>query len=564
MKLEERKFSPSAALQLVRAGYGTVLSRVLAARGISTAAEVNLGLSKLLPYSDLKGIPEITQILADAVELKKRLLIVSDYDADGATACAIGVRGLRAFGANVGYLIPRRLEHGYGLTPDIVQVAASLSPRPDYIVTVDNGISSHDGIKLANSLGIPVLVTDHHLPGVTHPPAKAIVNPNQHGCRFPSKALAGCGVMYYVMWALQDELSRRGVAFADPGFDVTQLLPIVAIGTVADVVPLDLNNRVLVGQGLKRIRNGAAQPGIEALAKISGKKPEELTTADIAFGIGPRINAAGRLESMDAGVECLLTKDMGRAEALAQELNSINVRRKEIEAGMTEEALQDIDFDISEDTHSIVVHRETWHQGVIGIVAGRIKERLWRPTFALADGGNGTLKGSGRSIPGLHLRDALDLVDKRSPGLLVKFGGHAMAAGVTIPTNRIDEFRESFEAVCRQLLKPEHLQQTILYDGELDKSELTLATVNELKNYVWGQGFAEPVFRGKFKVADVRPMGDGSHIRVALEKEGRNYSGVRFRHTGNMPSGYVDIIYKLDSNTWNDETRLQLMIEQFV
>lgn len=564
MKLQERSFSPSTALQLIKAGYGSVISRVLAARGISSVEQANLGLSKLLPYSGLKGIAEITQILADAIETKKRLLIVSDYDADGATACAIGMRALRSFGANVGFLIPKRLEHGYGLTPDIVQIAASLSPRPDYIITVDNGISSFDGIALANELGIPVLVTDHHLPGATHPPAKVIVNPNQHGCPFPSKALAGCGVMYYVMWALQDELKQRGVPFSASDFDVTQLLPIVAVGTIADVVALDTNNRILVGQGLKRIRSGAAQPGIEALIRVSGKQAEQLTTTDIAFGIGPRINAAGRLETMDAGVECLITDDSARAEELAKELHEINMRRREIEIEMTEEALFDLNFDIPEDTFSVVVHRQAWHQGVIGIVAGRIKERFWRPTFALADGGNNLLKGSGRSIPGLHLRDALDLVDKRCPGLLVKFGGHAMAAGITISADRLNEFKEAFEAVCKQLLAPEHLQQTILYDGELDKSELTLSTVYELKRYVWGQGFPEPVFRGKFKVKDVRPIGDGSHIRVALEKEGVFYSGVRFRHTGEMPSGYVDIIYKLETNTWNDETRLQLMIEHFV
>ncbi len=563
MKIVERKFAPSTALTLIRSGMSPVLAKVMAARGVKTAEETAGTLDSLLPYTALTNATAMARILADAVETQKRLLIVADYDADGATACSVGVRALKAFGANVGYLIPNRLEHGYGLTPEIARIACAAEPRPDYIVTVDNGIASHAGIAEANRLGVPVLVTDHHLPGETAPDALCIVNPNQHGCEFPSKALAGCGVMYYVMWALQDELMSRPGSHErlDPFFTVEDLLPIVAIGTVADVVALDANNRALVNEGLLRIRRGKSFPGVDALAKISGRNPRYLSTSDIAFGLGPRINAAGRLESMDAGVECLTSDSVARSEALAQVLHDINDRRKEIEGEMTDEAVRRLLTDVQPDRYTAVLHADDWHQGVIGIVAGRIKERIWRPTFVLANGKNGELKGSGRSIPGFHLRDALDLVDRRCPGLLPKFGGHAMAAGVTVRAGGLDEFTKAFEQVAREMLKPTDLLQNLEVDGSLDAADMNLDTVQLIKGQVWGQAFPEPVFCDEFRVAEARPIGGGLHLRLTLEKDGRRYQAVKFRHSDGLPPARVKAAYKLDANTFKDETNLQLLVE---
>lgn len=564
MNIVERKFNPSTALALVKAGVAPVLARVLAARGVKTKDEAAFGLDHLIPYTQLTGATKMASVLADAIEHGKRLLIVADYDADGATACSVGVRALRAFGANVGYLIPNRLEHGYGLTPEIARIACAASPKPDYIVTVDNGIASHAGIAEANRLGVPVLVTDHHLPAETHPDALVIVNPNQHGCDFPSKAMAGCGVMYYVMWALQDELIARGAGGyenMDPNFSVEDLLPIVAIGTVADVVALDSNNRILVNEGVRKVRTGHSFPGVDALARISGRSARELSTSDIAFGIGPRINAAGRLESMDAGVETLTTDSVARAEALAQVLHDINDRRKEIEGEMVEEAVRRLLTDVQPDRFTAVLHSNDWHQGVIGIVAGRLKERIWRPTFILATGKNDELKGSGRSIPGFHLRDALDLVDKKHPGLLVKFGGHAMAAGVTVRAGGLEQFAQAFEEVARKLLRPSDLLQNLEVDGNLDPAEMTLETVKILKDQVWGQAFPEPSFCDEFRVAESRPIGGGAHLRLVLEKKGQRFQAVKFRHADGLPPTKVRAVYKLDANTFRDETNLQLLVE---
>ena len=561
MNIVERKFAPTTALMLMKSGISPVLARVLAARGVTNKDDAALGISRLLPYTLLKDAIRMAEILADAIQSQKQLLIIADYDADGATACSVGLLALRAFGANVNYLIPNRVEHGYGLTPEIARIACGMSPKPDYIITVDNGISSHAGIAQANELGVPVLVTDHHLPAETHPDALAIVNPNQHGCVFPSKAIAGCGVIYYVMWALQDELISRGYDGMDPSFSVTDLLPIVAVGTVADVVALDSNNRILVNEGIYAVRAGKSLPGLDALARVSGRSAHNLSTSDIAFGIGPRINAAGRLESMNAGVECLTTSCPTRAEALAQELHEINDRRKEIEGDMTEEAVRHLLTDVQADRYTAVLHSNEWHQGVIGIVAGRIKERIWRPTFVLASGKNGELKGSGRSIPAFHLRDALDLVDKKHPGLLPKFGGHAMAAGVTVRAGGLELFAQAFEEVARSLLTPADLNQDLEVDGGLDPSEMSLETVSLLKNQVWGQAFPEPVFCDEFRVVESRPIGGGKHLRLILEKKGQRFQAVKFRHTDGLPPAKVKAVYKLDANVFRDETNLQLLVE---
>lgn len=561
MKIVERKFAPTAALQLVKAGYPPVLARAWAARGITDPAQASGALASLLPYTALKGAVEMAEVLADAIEQGKRLLIVADYDADGATACSVGMRALTAFGANVGFLIPNRLEHGYGLTPEISRIAAAMTPKPDFLVTVDNGIASHAGIEESNRLGVPVLVTDHHLPAETHPAARVIVNPNQHGCTFPSKAMAGCGVMYYVMWALQDELVMRGWSGMDGNFDVTTLLPIVALGTIADVVALDQNNRILVNEGMTRVRAGRSFPGIDALAQVSNRNPRELATSDVAFGVGPRINAAGRLDSMDSGVECLITDSVARADALAVKLHDINDKRKEIEGVMTEEAVRRLLTDIKDARFTAVLHSDEWHQGVIGIVAGRLKERIWRPTFILASSQDGQFKGSGRSIPGFHLRDALDLVDRRHPGLLVKFGGHAMAAGVTVREGGLDEFQAAFEEVAREMLKPSDLLQTIEVDGALEAAEMSLDTVALLKKQVWGQGFPEPAFCDEFEVVDARQIGEGKHLRLTLEKAGKRYVAVKFRHEDGLPPKRVRVVFKMDANTFRGQTSLQFLID---
>ncbi|MCC5611830.1 single-stranded-DNA-specific exonuclease RecJ, partial [Nostoc sp. CHAB 5834] len=515
----------------------------------------------LIPYQELKGAQEMANIMADAIARQKRLLIVADYDADGATACSVGLVALRAFGANVDYIIPNRIEHGYGLSPEIARISCTQSPKPDFLITVDNGIASHAGIEESNRLGVPVLVTDHHLPTEDHPAAMCIVNPNQHGCSFPSKALAGCGVMFYVMWALYEELVNRGASFKEPDFSILDLLPIVAIGTIADVVALDTNNRILVAEGLSGIHEGSRYPGIDALAIAAQRNPRRLCSSDIAFGVGPRINAAGRLESMNAGVECLTTNSPEQAEQLASDLNVLNEKRKEIESEMVEEAVRRLITTLRMDRYTAVLHAEDWHHGVIGIVAGRIKEKIWRPTFVLAAGKDDEMKGSGRSIPGFHLRDALDLVDKRCPGVLLKFGGHAMAAGVTIRASAIDEFEAAFEEVAKSLLKPSDLNQVIEVDGSLDNGDITQETVAQIRCQVWGQAFPEPLFYDTFKVLESRALSEGKHLKLKLEKGGKTFEAIKFRHSDGPPPPLVNAVYKLDINTYKGVSSLQLMIE---
>lgn len=561
MHLQERPFNPSEALKLTRQGLSPTLAKLFAARGISDYHSEHAGLSALIGYDELKSAMAMAEVLADAIEAGKRLLILADYDADGATACSVGLLALKAFGANVGYLIPDRAKHGYGLSRAIAEIACAQAPKPDFIITVDNGIASADGINCCNEHGVPVLVTDHHLPGGTLPAAKLIVNPNQPGCGFPSKAMAGVGVMYYVMWALQDELMERGVSTAQPNFDVTQLLPIVAIGTVADVVKLDRNNRILVREGLKRIRAGCPWPGVNALAQLSVKNLSEVSTSDIAFGIGPRINAAGRLQHMSMGVECLTTSDAALAADYAQQLDAINKERKSIEGDISEQALGQLLSDLKQDRHSAVLYSSTWHQGVIGIVASRIKERIWRPTFVMAKDDTGGYKGSGRSIPGFHLRDALDRIDRAHPGLLLKFGGHAMAAGVTVREDGLDTFREAFEVVAQELLKPEDLLQILQTDGPLENSEMCLETAQSIASEVWGQAFPEPVFCDSFKVVSQTLTRDGKHLRMTLEKNGRMFNAVKFRYAGGPLKPTARVAYKLDINEYKDEKSLQLLVE---
>ncbi|MFN4148938.1 MAG: single-stranded-DNA-specific exonuclease RecJ, partial [Rhodocyclaceae bacterium] len=463
-----------ARLMLEQSGIHPLLARLYAARGIGSADELDTQLKSLLPPLGMKGIETAAALLADAVTAGRKILIVADYDCDGATACAVGIRALRMMGAGVDYLVPNRFETGYGLSPEIARLAAA--KHPDLLVTVDNGIASVAGVAEAKRLGMTVIVTDHHLPGSELPEADAIVDPNQPGCRFASKAIAGVGVMFYVMLALRAELRRRGHFAAKREPNLAELLDLVALGTVADVVPLDRNNRILVAQGLRRIRERRMCAGIAALLALAGREPARAGTFDLGFVVGPRLNAAGRLADMSLGIECLLTDDMGRAANIAQQLDAINHERRAIEADMHEAAALRLEAVEAGERASLVLFDPDWHQGVIGILAGRIKDKLHRPTFVFARGEGGELRGSGRSIPGLHLRDALDLVAKQQPNLLKRFGGHAAAAGLTLLERDLPAFETLFEDIVRRLLPPAALTRTLETDGPLEAAYYRLTT----------------------------------------------------------------------------------------
>jgi single-stranded-DNA-specific exonuclease len=555
-----------AVEQLLRDdGVHPVLARLYAARGVNSKKEIDTGFEGLLPPAGLRGIHDAATHLANAIESGKHILIVADYDCDGATACAVGLRALRAMGAQVSFLVPDRFRFGYGLTPEIVTIAAQ--QRADMIVTVDNGIASVDGVAAANSLGIPVVVTDHHLPGEALPAAAAIVNPNQPGCEFPSKSIAGVGVMFYVMMALRMTLRERG-AFRDrPEPHLAELLDLVALGTVADVVRLDRNNRILVSHGLKRIRAGKMQPGIRALFAAAGRAPERASTFDLGFTIGPRLNAAGRLDDMSLGIACLATDDYATALNIAKRLDELNRERRLIEADMRDQADAIVDQLKVVERNSLSLYDRRWHQGVVGIVAGRLKDRHHRPVFAFAPAdsaapsGNVQLRGSGRSIPGLHLRDALDLVDKRAPGLLLRFGGHAAAAGVTLMESEVERFTALLEEVVTELVTPEMLSRVVETDGSLESAYLALSTARLLDEQIWGQGFPQPVFLGEFKVRKQRIVGE-KHLKLALEINGRSLEAMRFNSPDPLPS-MVRAAYRLSVNEYNGLQSLQLTVEDW-
>ncbi|WP_186165383.1 single-stranded-DNA-specific exonuclease RecJ [Burkholderia gladioli] len=559
-RLVTRQASPADAEALARHGLHPVLARLYAARGVTCPEDIETALARLVPPASLKGCEDAAVLLADALAARKRMLVVADYDCDGATACAVAVRGLRMLGASIDYLVPNRFEYGYGLTPEIVKLAAAR--RPELLITVDNGIASVDGVAAANALGIDVLVTDHHLPGATLPAARAIVNPNQPGCEFPSKHIAGVGVMFYVLLALRAELRRRG-AFDDarPEPRLDGLLDLVALGTVADVVRLDGNNRVLVAQGLQRIRKGRMQPGIAALFRAAAREARSASAFDLGFGLGPRLNAAGRLSDMSLGIECLTTDDIGRAWELAQQLDTMNRERREIEAGMQQQALADLAQVDPAEAATITLFNPDWHQGVIGIVAGRLKEKFHRPsfTFAHADESGARVKGSGRSIPGFHLRDALDLISKREPDLLVTFGGHAMAAGVTLETDKVPRFAAAFEAVAREWLSEEALSRVLETDGDLEDAYFTPQFVELLDGAVWGQGFPAPLFSGEFEVASQALVKD-KHLKLQLARGRQRFGAIWFNHTEPLPA-HATVAYRLASDTWNGVTRVQLIVE---
>ena len=561
--LKPRPIPPRIQWQLEQQGLHPLLARLYAARGIKTRSELDYELKSLLPPALLTHAAEAAVLLADAIEAQARILIVADYDCDGATACAVGIRALRAMssdsGAHIDYLVPNRFTYGYGLTPGIVDLAASMTP--DLIVTVDNGIASIEGVARAKELGIATLITDHHLPADELPAAECIVNPNQPGCTFPSKHLAGVGVMFYVMLALRAELRQRGW-FGDERKEpnLGALLDLVSLGTVADVVKLDQNNRILVNQGLKRMREGKLTPGLRAIFRAAGRDPAKATSLDLGFIVGPRLNAAGRLADMSLGIEALITDDEGRALSIAQQLDTLNRERKDIESGMQDQALTHLETLDTGDGASIALFDPEWHQGVIGILASRIKDKLHRPVFAFAPGENGEIKGSGRSIPGLHLRDALDLISKRSPGLLLRFGGHAMAAGTTMMEASFPRFRELFAQIAGELIAPADLTRTLETDGPLETAYVAISTVRLLENEVWGQGFPPPIFEDEFVVENQRILKE-KHLKLRLRKDNLRLDAIQFNFSTAPSGNRVRAAYRLAINDYNGVQTPQLMIE---
>ena len=596
MKIEVRSVPPRAAWALEQAGVHPLLARLYAARGVATQDDLDDGLARLLPPSGLLGASDAARLLADAMAAGQRICIVADYDCDGATACAVGLRGLQLLGAtDVHYLVPDRVVDGYGLTPPIAERVAATGAQ--VLVTVDNGIASVAGVARARELGLKVLVTDHHLPGDQLPAADVIVNPNQPGCGFESKSLAGVGVMFYVLMALRAELRARG-AWADPSVPIRSvsgepspkgggqasgaasrggtlpqpkldvLLPLVALGTVADVVRLDANNRRLVAQGLQRIRKGALPAGLASLFKAAGRVAALATTFDFGFGLGPRINAAGRLADMTLGIECLLTDDPGRAAELAGQLDGINRERREIEGGMRDQAMLMAESLFQEDEEpppAISVFDPDFHEGVVGIVASRIKDKLHRPTFVFAassaPGKAHELKGSGRSIPGFHLRDALDLVAKRHPGVLLKFGGHAMAAGCTVAEEAFEVFEQALARVAQEWLDASTLTRRIETDGPLAPEYCRADMVDTLHREVWGQGFAPPTFSEEVQVLSQRLVGEAkNHLSIKLMHQGHPVDAIWFGHTDALPAR-VTLAFRLDVNEWRGERKVQFLVE---
>jgi len=594
MNIVARQVPPRAAWALEQAGVHPLLARLFAARGVLSHDELDDGLGRLLPPAGLKGIDAAARLLADAIGAQQRICIVADYDCDGATACAVALRGLRLLGAqHVDYLVPDRVVDGYGLTAPIARRVKERGA--DLLVTVDNGIASVDGVAQAKALGLAVLVTDHHLPGEQLPAADAIVNPNQPGCGFESKALAGVGVMFYVLLALRSELRARGVFDAPSTAGPTQganapsggsaahavasvgankplqprlepLLPLVALGTVADVVRLDANNRRLVAQGLKRIRAGHASAGITALFSAAGRRMDAATSFDFGFALGPRINAARRLSDMSLGIECLLTDDASQAAQLAAQLDSINRERRDIEGGMREQALlmaENLFEEGADPPPAVSVFDADFHEGVVGIVASRIKDKLHRPTFVFATSGapgaQGELKGSGRSIAGFHLRDALDLVAKRYPGVLLKFGGHAMAAGCTLAAGQFAVFEQALAQVAREWLDAAALTRRIDTDGTLASEYCRADLVDTLHREVWGQGFAPPTFSEEVEVLSQRLVGE-RHLSLKLMHQGRPMDGIWFGHTEQLPARVL-LAFRLDVNEWKGERKVQFLVE---
>jgi len=545
--------------RLQEAGIHPLLARLWAARGIDDPAHAHPTWAAMIPPLQLTHAEQAAAFLADAIAQRRRMLVVADYDCDGATACAVALRALRRMGAIVDFLVPDRFETGYGLSPAVVELAVKHpAGRPDLLVTVDNGIASVDGVEAARAAGMEVIITDHHLPGDTLPRALAIVNPNQPQCGFPSKHLAGVGVVFYLMLALRAELRRRG-AFADDGPRLDDLADLVALGTVADVVRLDTNNRLLVTQGLQRMRKGRMQAGVRALFTVAARDPRSATAFDLGFALGPRLNAAGRLADMSLGIHCLLTDDPDEARALALQLDAINQERRGIELAMREEALSALVLNPPTRAASVCVYQPEWHQGVVGLVASRLKDTYWRPALAFARCEDGTLRGSGRSVPDVHLRDVLDLVSKRNPGLILKFGGHAMAAGLTLTEAGYPHFVDGFDAAVRELSGADKFEPIIETDGSLEPDFATTEVAGLLQEQVWGAGFPAPVFRDTFKVLHQRLLKE-KHLKLFLQRGVQRFDAIWFNHAQTLPE-HTELAYRLDRNEWNGRVSVQLVIE---
>ncbi|KAA1286817.1 single-stranded-DNA-specific exonuclease RecJ [Alcaligenes faecalis] len=558
--LKNRPAQEAASNVLKQAGVHDLMARLLASRGVTDAAQIDPAWRNMIPPNMLTQAREAAVLLADAIARRDRMLIIADYDCDGATACAVGLRALRSMGAVVDFLVPNRFETGYGLSPAVVELAEQHpSGKPDLLITVDNGIASIDGVEAAHMAGMKVLVTDHHLPGDELPDALAIVNPNQPGCEFPSKNLAGVGVIFYLMLALRAELRQRGVYEANAGPRLNELADLVALGTVADVVSLDANNRLIVTQGLERMRKGQMQAGLRALFQVAGRDPRQASAFDLGFALGPRINAAGRLADMALGIRCLITDDEDEAANLARELEDMNQDRRSIEQSMREEALRAAELAEPDTSATVCVFHPEWHQGIVGLVASRLKEKYWRPTLAFAQGDEGEIKGSGRSIPDVHLRDALDLVSKRYPGLILKFGGHAMAAGLTIEEDNYDVFVQAFEEAVQELTGRYQFDPIIETDGSLEPEHINITVAGLLQKQVWGAGFPAPVFRDNFFVRQQRLL-KNKHLKLSLERNGEYFDAIWFNRDTLLPEN-IEAAYRLDQNEWNGNVSVQFIIE---
>ena len=558
-KILSRTYDLHAADRLEEAGFLPPVARALAARGIADKSDLEQEWRGMIPPAELEGARAAAERLALARERGEHVVIVADYDCDGATACAVGIRGLRMLGINASYFVPDRVLHGYGLTPTVVDIVAGRTPRPNLIVTVDNGVSSAAAVERAHELGIEVVITDHHLPGAELPRAEVIVNPNLRDSHFPSKNLAGVGVIYYVLLALRALLRERGLydAASQPRLDA--LSDFVALGTVADVVKLDKNNRILVSQGLRRIRSGSTHAGLEALFAIAGKDCRTAGVRDFGFAVAPRINAAGRLGTMENGIECLLSDDPAAALALAESLNSINSERRELESEMqtaAEAALAETDV---ERRATFSLFNPDFNEGVVGLVAARLKERIHRPVIAFAPTENGELKGSGRSIPGIHLRDMLDLVSKALPGVILRFGGHAMAAGLSILPASFNDFSAAFEEVVRTHCDASVFERVVLTDGGLAPDEITEALCTEIDAQIWGQGFEAPLFANEFMVLGQTLLKD-AHLKLSLGLGGQRFEGIFFRHRDPLP-GHAKIAYRPAINEYRGRRSVQLVVE---
>lgn len=563
-----RVFNPENHQALVTQGYSPIVARILAARGVTQASDMDNTLKNLIPVTQLTNVAKMADIISNGIIEGKKFTVVADYDSDGATSCTIVMRAMRGFEADIQYIVPNRFKHGYGLSRTIIDEIIASGDIPDYIITVDNGIASIDGVKAANEAGIKVLVTDHHLQGDEIPDAECIVNPNQKACTFPSKSLAGCGVAWYTMLAVQKFLRNKGWFTSRKEFQVGSLIDFVALGTVADVVPLDKNNRILVENGLKQIREGKSHAGIYALLEVAGRDPAKITSTDFGFVIGPRINAAGRMDDISIGIETLCADDKEHAMDLAHQLDDLNRERKDVEQEMQDSALLDIELseDKIEENYTLVLHNPDWHEGVIGILASRLKERFYRPTIIFSDAHDNDgnvigIKGSCRSIPPLNIRNALDLVYKKNPNIIQKFGGHAMAAGLTIHKDGLEEFKVAFEEAAREMMSPTDLSEYVDTDGSLDINEMTVEVAESLVNYPWGQCFPHPTFNDRFKVVSQKSI-KNKHMALELEKDGIVFKAIKWKCIEPFPN-VIDVQYSISVNEFNGKKTVQMFIDRW-